>query len=134
MGIEYFIQGHINGEATGITLQPILDAFGKQEGDHKDGFYRLFYDETNTCDFTVTVKNGFVTNICVHRPCAHQRLFESIFKVLWAGPYVLFAPGGQAPIIAHPDIADNLPDGMIDALGEPVIVLCAEDVRSALLG
>ena len=134
MGIEYYIQGYRNGEATGINLKPILDAFGKKEGDHTDGLYRLFYDEANDCNFQVTVENGIVTSICIFRPCAHQRLYRSIFDVLRAGPYVLYAPGSEAPVIAYPDISDNLPDGMIDALGEPVIVHCADDIPSALFG
>ena len=132
MGIEYFIQGHRDGEAAGVPLQLILRAFDKQESDHKDGFYRLSYDAAHTCDFTVTVEDEVVTVICIYKPCAHERLFQSIFEVLCAGPYVLFSPGGNAPVIARPDVIDNLPDGMIGALGEPVVVDCADDIFAAL--
>lgn len=134
VGAEYFIQGHSNGKADGIALQAILDAFDKQESDHKNGFYRLYYDETNVCDFTVGLENEVVTNICVHRPCGHQRLSESIFDVLRIGPYVLFAPGGNSPIIAQPHMRAHLPDGMVEALGKPMLVHQAEDILTALFG
>ena len=132
LGIDYFIQGHNNGKADGIVLQAILDAFDKQENDNKNGFYGLYYDEANVCDFTVGLENEVVTNICIHKPCGHQRLLESIFDILRVGPYVLFAPGGNSSIIAQPHMRAHLAHGMVEALGMPIIIRQAEDILTAL--
>ena len=132
MSIEFYIQGHRNGEEDGVALCEILNAFGKSEGEEVEGLYRLIYDAENSCEFSVTCKNGLVTAICIFRPCGHEKLYESIFDVLRSGPYVLFAPGGNAPIIVRREMAEHLPDGMAEALGEPVVVTDAKNISAAL--
>ena len=98
----------------------------------ENGFFPLRYDEKNACDITVNEKGGFVSNICVHRPCAHPALHESIFSVLLRGPFVLFAPGGSTPVIAQSHVSDRLPQDMIDTQGQPLLVGHAEDISPSL--
>jgi hypothetical protein len=132
LGIELYIQGYRNGAEDGGRLRNILAAFGKNESDLADGRYRLSYDSMNSCEFSMTLEDGFVKDICIYRPCSHEKLYESIFSILRNGPYVLFTPGGNAPLIARPEMAGHLPDGMTEALGESILVTDARAIQAAL--
>ena len=134
MSTEYYIQGYTDEQPDGIAVADVLAAFGKREGDHDNGFYRLRYDENAHCDASLTVRDGLVTAICVHRPCHHQGLYRAIFEVLSKGPYVLFMPGGKAPLVARAEVAAHLPDDMVDALGAPVCVTDADRIPAELIG
>ncbi|WP_424939833.1 hypothetical protein [Aliiroseovarius sp. S253] len=135
MGIEYYIQGYWKGEDSRVLKSDVLRVFGKTASDEGAyGFFPLHYDERNTCNLTISEENDLVTGMCIHRPCAHPALYQSIFECLQSGPFVLFVPGGNAPIVAQQKVTKRLPLDMIESLGEPVLVFRSEDIQRTLFG
>ena len=134
MSTEIYIQGFKNGKGYGIEASRVLDAFGAQTSDQKGGFYRLVYDDLNSCDFTLSEENGLVRGVCIFRPCAHADLYLSIFDLLQIGPYVAFTPGGISPVFARPEVRAAMPEDMVQAIGAPMQVQNAGDIPIALFG
>ncbi len=134
MGIDFYIQGFQMGEPSGVEVLKTLQAFGLTARDEKNGVFSLEYDEENSCEIKISQVEGITTEICIFRPCEHEALNTGIITVLKSGPYVLFASDGHAPIIGDLDTYIHLPGDMADALGDPVVVNCADDVFAALYG
>lgn len=131
MGIEILVIGFKNGARAGIPPTEVLALFGKTEADNEEGWYALNYDSLNSCDLSMRLENGIVSSLCISRPCAHAKLYESLFKLLSSGPYVAFAPGGPM-VIADLGIVDHLPKDMIESLGPPVNVLDERELSTKL--
>lgn len=134
MSTEWYVQGHRDGDADGIRLPEVLRIFGLAEDDAINGVYLLSYEDGNSCDLTISVEDGLVTSLCIVRPCVHIRLSDSLHALLRAGPYVLYAPDGNAPVVARSDMEAHLPEGMVASLGKPVVVDHAVPIGKALYG
>jgi len=135
IGIELYLQGYWSEGDPPFRRVDVLRAFGKEPDEAPDrGFYALRYDETNRCDLSLTETDGLVTVICIVKPCAHSDLYRGLFQCLRLAPFVLFAPGGLAPVVARDDVVDRLPKDMIEALGKPVVVAESDLILTALFG
>lgn len=131
MGVELYIAGFHHGEPSGLTATDALEVFGLTEADQKGGFYALSYDNQNRCDISVRVQKRDLTDICIHRPCGHDRLYSAIFYLLSKGPYVAFTPNGPL-VAARPEIEKHLPGDIQEAFGRPVTVTSASALKTKL--
>ena len=134
MGIEFYIQSVGTDESHLLTQQMVLHIFQCDDVPNAHGFFAIVYDDQNACDLTCATQDHRVTDLCIHRPVDHPALYQSIFNLLKSGQYVLFAPGGMAPIVASPQTAALVPRDMSDALGAPVCVTNPDQIRPALFG
>ena len=134
MSTEYYIQSLEGGEAPGAEKSAVLAAFDTSDAEQKDGFYPLTYGAGTVCDLTISVAGDRVTGMCIHRPCDHDALYESIFAVLKLADYILFAPGGHAPIVARSHAAALASAELVEALGAPVLLADAARIPGALFG
>ena len=84
MSTEYYIQGYKDEQPDGIAVADVLAAFGKREGDHDNGFYRLRYDENAHCDASLTVRDGGreVVGFCF-TPQDGNSLLSSVAATSW---------------------------------------------------
>ncbi|MSU88940.1 hypothetical protein GE300_04790 [Rhodobacteraceae bacterium 2CG4] len=129
MGTEIYVQGYRNRRPAGLgadRVRAILGVCGPGP------LYRLAYDDAHHCELSLTGRTGLATSFAILRPCDHPALWLALFAVLTEGPYVLFAPDGNAPVAAGQ--TPDLPSGMADALGAPVIVDTPGAIRPALFG
>ncbi len=134
MSIEIYVQGFSGGQPDGIGTREVLAAFGTALVPGPGDRYRLVYDAENDCEVAVTEEAGRAMSLCLFRPCDHPGLWQSLFALLTQGPYVLYAPGGEAPVAVRPDVSGALPEGMSDALGSPVLAEGPGDIRNAVIG
>ena len=132
MSIEYYIEGFLHAEPAGLDTSRVLQCFAPRTREFADGMYRLEYDEVNGCDMSLTEEDGQVTSICIFRPFTHERFNLDLIQLLGAGPYVLFAPGGNAALVGREGMRSHLPLDMIEALGEPVVVDETTSISSVL--
>lgn len=129
MGIEFYVQGYHDGQPDGLDAERVRAIFGVSG---PGPVYPLVYDETHRCDLSLSSRTGPATSFAILKPCDHPALWQALFGVLSEGPYVLFAPDGNAPVVAGQ--APDLPQGMAAALGAPVLVTRSEAIRPALFG
>jgi hypothetical protein len=73
-----------------------------------------------------------VTGFVLSRPLASQEYWSDVFCAMCTGPFVLYFPGGRAPLVADLSVRDELPSSMISALGEPKLITTADDIPSAI--
>jgi hypothetical protein len=134
MGVEYYVEGFHLGSPAGLDAKSVIQCFKPQSREFAGGLHRLEYDELNFCDMSLSEEHGQVTSICFFRPCGDARFDRDICRLLAAGPYVLFAPNGNAPVIGRGDMRGHLPPDMIEALGTPVVADQSTNIGSALFG
>ena len=110
------------------SLFPVVDAESEQD------YWFVRYDDHNACHIRVSPlasDQETLKSLCVHRPCADSRLWESLLRVLQMHPVVMYWPGGPA-IVAEPKTVALLPRGLAEALGPPKVVGVADELLSLL--
>ena len=118
MSFEVFMQCFRGGQARGTSAATVRDVFSNFADDSEPNYWHLWYDNENGCRVRVTQREDEIQALTVHRPCADARLWDSIFRVLQLGPWVLYFPAPNPPLLmADPEHAKQLPDGMLEALG-----------------
>lgn len=120
MSFDIYVQRFENGVPAGIPYESLKNLFSgvKVVDAHT---WRAFYDDANWCEIYVgweEDQQGLVSSLVVDRPCADGRLWDSLFRVLASGPWVLYFPSDELPaIIADARHAEHLPEDMLDTLG-----------------
>ena len=130
MGFEVFLESFGETQKTGLPKAAIRGLFPAVDSGSEGTYWRISYDSLNQCDIDVTpLQNDSdrLTGLCVHRPCADMRLWESLYQILKMGSMVLFFPGGP-PILAKGSSAAGLPQEMTDSIGDPVYLDSGEAI------
>ncbi|GLU28248.1 hypothetical protein [Brucella sp. NBRC 12950] len=131
MSTELYIAGFRHGKPAGLPVVDVLAVFGLSKEDQKGGFYALSYDHLNLCDLSVGTQNDEITDICILRPCGHNRLYSEVFSLLSSGPYVAFVPSG--PLVAvRAEAGSDIPEDMRAVFGPPVTVSSASALKAEL--
>lgn len=131
MSTNLYIVGFRDGKPAGLPVVDALAAFGLSEADQKGGFYALSYDHLNLCDFSIGMQNNAITDICIFRPCEHNRLYSEVFSLLSSGPYVAFVPGGPL-VVVRAEAGDHIPEDLRATFGPPVSVSSASALKAKL--
>jgi len=76
---------------------------------------------------------GKAAALTVFPPCLHERFWTDVFEFLSRGPYLALMPDSPTPVLVNPEVADDMPEGMAEALGTPTQVSTAGDLRSRLV-
>jgi hypothetical protein len=134
VSIEYYVEGFHLGSPAGLDESRVLECFEPQTREPVDGMYRLEYDASNICYMSLTEERGEVVSICIYSPCAHEQFDRDLSRLIAAGPYVLFAPDGNAPIVGRVAMRSQIPPDMVEELGEPVVIDGAATIGEMLFG
>ena len=135
MGIEIYIQGYSADGPHGVSRNDVLSLFNLHEATaDQSGFYPLVYDGETQCHLTLQIRADIAEVVCIHRPTDHPALWQAMYELLKTGPYVLFAPGGNQPLIGRIEVRAWLPEDMIASLGEPALVKAPQDMQPLLFG
>ena len=135
MGIEIYFQGYNQDGPYGVSRNHVLSLFNLHEATADEfGFYPLVYDGEAQCHLTLQGRADIAEVVCIHRPTDHPALWQAMYELLKTGPYVLFAPGGNQPLIGRSEVRTWLPEDMIASLGEPALVKAPEDMQRFLFG
>ena len=128
MSFDVYLQAFHEGAAGGIPRHRVREAFGAYAQEAQPNYWRLRYDEINSCDIDLSGDPATVESLAVHRPCADARLWDSLASILALGNVVLYFPGCRAPMIACSEVVPHLPADMIEAMGRPIVVTTGADV------
>ena len=118
MSFEVFMQCFTGGNASGVPATAVRDAFSNFADDSEPNCWHLWYDQANSCHVYVTRSDDLIEALTVDRPCGDGRLWDSIYRVLQLGSWVLYFPAPKPPLImADPKHAEQLPPDMREVLG-----------------
>jgi hypothetical protein len=131
VSFDVYLQAFHHGKSAGIPRRGVREAFGAHVQEAGPNFWRIRYDDLNSCEVDLAFHQGdsaAIESLAVHRPCGDQRLWDSLAVVLALGNVVLFFPGCRAPLIGSSEVVTHLPADMIEALGEPCLVKDGSEV------
>ena len=134
MGFELYFQCFGKDEKTGISREAVRSLFPIVEAKSELDYWRVQYDEKNSCDIGVTAlasDNAKLSGLYVNRPCGDVRLWESVLAILKMGSVVLFWPGGP-PIVTDEKSEGTLPKEMVESIGQAKVARSAEQLLEFL--
>jgi hypothetical protein len=124
MSFDVYLQVFDNGEPAGIPRNSVRDAFREAiVTDCSPDTWNVQYDSQNSCDVYLSADGAtLVQGLSINRPCGDLRLWDALASILELGYVVLYFPGCKAPVIANLNVRQHLPEDMIEALGDPIVV------------
>jgi hypothetical protein len=133
VSFEVFIQCFADGRPSGVPAAAVRGAFSNLADDSEPDYWHLSYDDTNSCHVHVTKRNDLIEALTVHRPCGDSRLWDSIYRVLQLGPWVLYFPAPKPPLVmADAAHAKQLPPEMREALGPVRQVRSGKEIQEII--
>jgi hypothetical protein len=132
MSFDVFVQSFENGEFAGLPRERVREIFGNHLVETEPNFWRLQYDEANTCGLYLAshgADTSMVAGFTVNRPCGDERLWNALASILTLGNVVLYFPGGRAPLVARGGAAQHLPPEMLNSLGQPKVVTSGREIQ-----
>ena len=135
MSFELYLQVFKNGDEYGFTPQRVRSAFGECLAELEPDFWQVRYSDTESSDLFLSSASdapSVIHNVSVHRPCNDGRLWEALYNLLEAPGSLFYLPGCSAPLTRDPSVAEALPPGMIDDLGQPQLAKSAADLSRAV--
>ena len=135
MSFEVNVQCFQKGECAEIPLQRVRDVFSPHLTEIDSQNWRIRFDDANFCDLYLrahATDPELALGFTIHRPCADHRLWDALASILALGNVAIYFPGGRAPLVASRDVTEHLPQDMIVALGEPVVVTSGEEILNEI--
>jgi hypothetical protein len=118
VSFEVFMQCFDDGRPAGVAAEAVRGAFSHFAEDSELDYWHVCYDRANSSHIRVTRRGDQIEELTVHRPCGDERLWESIYRVLTLGPWVLYFPAPKPPLVmADRSTAEKLPRDMRKTLG-----------------
>lgn len=131
MSFDLYIQSFKNGEPAGVARSAVRNAFQGALSEPEHDYWQLTYGPSESCALMLSPLahlTEHIHNITVVRPCGNHLLWRGIAELLAVGNTVLYFPGGRGPLLLNPAVASHLPEGMLAALGQPIVVSNGEDI------
>jgi hypothetical protein len=116
-------------EPVSIPREQVRAAFGEFVEESEPEYWTLRYAEDQWCNVRLKpIEGGLIHRLCVVRPSADKRLWESLAAIMKLGNVVLYFPGDAPPLVADNFVLQQLPQEMVDALGKPVVIRNGKDI------
>jgi len=115
-----------NGEEQSVPAQKIMSVLAKYKAHNSEDYLDVILPDG---DVTIYMDSSSdkVSSMMISRPIKSKFLDEIIYNVMQCGDFIFYAPDGEFPIVLNSGVTSNLPEGMLESLGEPRI---AESLES----
>ncbi len=128
MSIRLYAGCFTNGESTGFP-RALLDArFESWVVRRQLGCLTMRFGEQGE-SYLYRAEDDEIDGFKIHRPANAAAFCDALFAVLGSANLVLYNPDETPPLVASARVATHLPRGMIDALGEPVVLNAPGDIQ-----
>jgi len=124
MSFDAFVQSYGETQKSGLPVATVRSLFPIVREELEFNRWIIQYAPNDGCDFFV----GFckddkerLVDFMISRPCGDLRFWNGLFSILQMGKIVIFWPGSP-PVLAAGAKPEDLPAGMVEALGEAVYV------------
>lgn len=132
MSFELYMQCYDHGLLAGTPVDAVRGLFTNIRADSAPDDWHLWYDDANNCHVEITRQTDYpdrVESLVVWRPCQDSRLWDSLYRLLELGPWVLFFPADPSPLVmANRSHAEHLPADMRESLGPVCEVKSGNDI------
>jgi hypothetical protein len=138
VGFEVFVQCFDHERFSGSPVAAVRGVFTNMVETSSAAEWKLRYGETDWCSVYVhplRERPDLVHSITVDRPCAHLRLWDSLFQLLQLGKWVLYFPAKRPPLVmANESTFLHLPESMRESLGPVKLVHSGEEIVRVIRG
>lgn len=131
MSFDIFVQCFGETAKSGLRRERVRSLFPIVEDESGLEHWVVRYDALNSSDIYLASDDESLKCLKVSRPAGNRQLWEALLTVLEMGQVVMFWPGSP-PLVAREINASDLPEGMREALGEPVFISQPEQFFEAL--
>lgn len=133
MSLDVFLQSFENGNPQGVATTDIVECAREFITEQAETYLELVFGPADSCTLYLDTNEPTVSGITVNRPCGDRRLANVLFRIMQLGNFVLYVPGEDRPLVVHPGTTKHLPDELIEAVGEPIVVTTVEEFRREFL-
>jgi hypothetical protein len=130
MSFDVFLQCYGGLERQGLPRERVRALFPIAEEESEPERWVVRYDSANQSDIFAGPDDKALVHMSVSRPAGDLRLWDALLSILRMGPVVMYWPGSP-PIIAGSN-SERVPRGIVEALGEPVVVERPEEFLELL--
>ena len=117
MSTEFYVQLFESGNEKLIDSKKIAEIIEKRNFIKKDDNYEVIFANQNSTTLQICSSNC----LTVLRPCKDEALGNLLFEIMALDNFILYTPEGLYPIVLDESVIANLPEGMIEAIGNPKI-------------
>jgi len=126
MSSQVHLMSFHKGDPSPFPLSLVGQSFSPYCGDERDGYWLLEYPDGWSGEISASSKreqiDGFqIDGIVVYRPPVSPEFWKSLFDLMMAASGCIFWPSGGC-VIADPSVRGRLPEELVEALGEPIVV------------
>ena len=134
MSSVIFLQYFENQKSAGIPRDAVRKAFGSSLQEPESDYWSLPYDAGNACTiFLEPFDADTVHQLTVERSCEDARLWDYLLAVLALGNAIMYSPRSSTPVIVDEGAIQHIPCALLGALGIPVVVRNAQEIRAVFV-
>lgn len=121
VGVEWYIQSFIEGKEQFIPTADLMAIIKQYKFcRHQFGVDVEFNDGATTLIFDCLPKG--VSSMLIARPVQSRELYEFLYSIMCCGNTIFFTTDCKFPIVCDQSVVNHLPEGMLRALGQHVVV------------
>jgi hypothetical protein len=136
VSFEVFLQCFDGEQPSGVPEDAVRTVFSNFAADSEPDYWHLWYDAANSCHIWIGRLKGqpqMISALTVDRPAGDQRLWDSLYRVLQLGRWVLYFPAKKPPlIVADAAHAHHLPASMREKLGPVQVVRSGGEITQII--
>lgn len=127
MGFEISLINFHDGEPSPFPFSLVQKSFGPYCDDQTGDCWVLQYPDGARCELSVDPNGEPMDDLCVWRPPRHPEFWQGLFDLMQVTTSCLYWPGG-GPVIVNPSAREHLHKGIIECLGEAILVERPEQI------
>ncbi len=104
-----------------IDTKKVTEIIERRNFIKKDDYYEVIFDNENSTIINISSSLNQLSSITVSRPCLDKELGNLLFEIMALDNFILYALEGHYPIVLYKKVISNLPKGMIETIGTPMI-------------
>lgn len=121
MSSEFYVQSFESGNEKLIDTKKVTEIIERRNFIKKDDYYEVIFDNENSTIINISSSLNQLSSITVSRPCLDKELGNLLFEIMALDNFILYALEGHYPIVLYKKVISNLPEGMIETIGTPMI-------------
>lgn len=118
---EWYIQLCSNEVVQGVPIEEIMQVLLKYPIQKHHNCIDIVLS-TSKVSIYFDISKPYVSSLLVSRPVQDPQFIKLVYRIMQCGKFLLYAPGGSFPIVLDSSVAEELPEGMENALGKVRIV------------
>jgi hypothetical protein len=133
MNSVIFLQCFRYQRSAGIPRDALRKAFGPLLQEPEADFWSLPCAAGKACTlFLEPFHEDSVHQLTVQRACHDARLWDALAAILSFNHVILYSPAAPAPLLLDETVVEHIPFGLLQVLGNPVVVRTGQEIRAAM--